>query len=82
MACSTATELSGIVIATPSLKDSGVDYRQRSSSERKWGTVVELGIAVADCSDAFHTTKHHNSVLNMRTPTEYVNLPILAGQLK
>ncbi len=41
---------------------------------RKWGTVVELSVAMADYIDDFHNQKRRHAVLDMLTAIEYEQL--------
>jgi transposase InsO family protein len=48
---------------------------------KKWDTVVELSVAMADYIDYFHNQKRRHSALDMLTPTEYEKLHAPALQL-
>jgi putative transposase len=40
-------------------------------NRKKWTTIVELSVAVADYIENFHNTTRRHSALDMFTPTEY-----------
>ena len=41
---------------------------------RKWRTVKQLSVAIADYIDNFHNTRRRHSALDMLTPTEFETL--------
>jgi transposase InsO family protein len=46
---------------------------------RKWRTVEQLSVAIADYIENFHNTRRRHSALDMLTPTEFetMNTPQL-----
>jgi transposase InsO family protein len=62
--------------------DSFWDLMQAELLDRKkWNTVVELSVGMAEYIDTFHKTKRRHSALDMLTPTEYEQLHAPALQL-
>jgi Transposase and inactivated derivatives len=41
---------------------------------RKWSTVEQLSVAIADYIENFHNTRRRHSALDMLTPTEFETL--------
>jgi transposase InsO family protein len=41
---------------------------------KKWLTILELSVAMADYIDSFHNNRRRHSSLDMLTPTEYEQL--------
>lgn len=41
---------------------------------RKWSTVEQLSVAIADYIENFHNTRRRHSALDMLTPTEFENI--------
>ena len=50
-------------------------------NRKKWTTIVELSVAVADYIENFHNTTRRHSALDMFTPTEYETINTTLLQL-
>ena len=50
-------------------------------NRKKWTTIVELSVAVADYIENFHNTTRRHSALDMLTPTEYETINTTLLQL-